>query len=426
MNRFSKILLIIGLSMTILSVIAQNGRRDLERERRHVVKEMRDTQRKLQQTKREKKTTQARFSQVQDKLEEKKDAIADANQGINATQGSILRTKDVISALHNDVNHLKEEYAKTVRRTFRQKLNHSFLLFLFSSESFNQAFQRFQYIRQYDKFRKKQVQMIFETQQSLRHKVALLTGEKEEQVEVLQEVKEQAQNLGRELTEKEKELASLKSKENNLKENLAQQARNHERLDAAIEKYIQDELEARRRATIRMNPDNEMVLRSNRNRQKTSVEEVKPRAREEEKIPAESAASKALSSSFSSNKGKLPWPVSSGSISRTYGKQRHPDAQSVWINNNGIDIRTNNGSNVNSVFKGRVVGSQFINGINYMVIVEHGSYYSVYSNLDKVYVKSGDEISTNQAIGRLSASGDLHVEIWNGKARQNPKNWLRR
>jgi septal ring factor EnvC (AmiA/AmiB activator) len=331
----------------------------------------------------------------------------------------------VINALHNDVNQLKNEYSKTVRRTFRQKLNHSFLLFLFSSESFNQAFQRFQYIRQYDKFRKKQVQMIFGMQQTLRSKVAALNGEKETQVEELHEVTAQAQNLGRELTENEKELGVLKNKENNLKQDLALQARNHERLDAAIEKYIQDELEARRRATIRLNPENEMVLRTDRNGRKTKEIVDKPRSKEE-KIPAESAASRVLSNSFSSNKGKLPWPVSDGSISRAYGRQRHPEVSSVWINNNGIDIRTANSSNINAVFKGRVVGSQFINGVNYMVIVEHGSYYSVYSNLDKVYVKAGDEVSTNQSIGRLSSTGDLHIEIWNGKARQNPKAWLRR
>lgn len=425
MNQATKILLIFILSVTFFGVMAQQGRRDLERERRRVVRDMKKTQQQLQQTKREKKTTQAHFSRVQGKLEEKKEVIEDVNQNITTTQSSIVRTKDVINALHDDVDYLKAEYSKTVRRTFRQKLNHSFLLFLFSSESFNQAFQRFQYIRQYDKFRKKQVQTIFGMQQTLRSKVAVLNGEKETQVEELHEVTEQAQNLGRELTENEKTLATLKNKENNLNQNLALQARNYERLDAAIEKYIKDELEARRRATIRLNPESELTFKTDRNGRKTKEKIEKPRV-EEERIPTESAASKVLSNSFSSNKGKLPWPVSDGSISRTYGRQRHPEVASVWINNNGIDIRTANSSNINAVFKGRVVGSQFINGINYMVIVEHGSYYSVYSNLDKVYVKAGDEVGTNQSIGRLSSTGDLHIEIWNGKTRQNPKAWLKR
>ncbi len=421
----TKFILVAVFTLTLLSVLAQQGRKDLERERKRVQQAMKNTKRELKNTKKEKNVTQQRVSQVQGKLEEKKEVISDVTTNLSSTQKSISRTSDVISSLATDVEKLKETYTQTVRRTFRQKINHSLLLFLFSSESFNQAFRRFQYIRQYDKFRKKQVAGIASTQQVLKQKIYALTGTKESQQETLDEVTSQAQNLGRELTEKEKELQSLKQKESNLKQNLAEQERNHQKLSASIEDFIQKELEARRRATLRLNPSTDMVLRSNigsKNKAETTTREP----RKNEAIPTESAESKALSDSFNSNKGKLPWPVGSGTISRVYGKQRHPDAPTVWITNNGIDINTANSSNVNAVFKGRVLGIQFITGVNYMVIVEHGTYYSVYSNLDRVYAKVGDEIDTRQAIGRLAASGDLHIEIWNGGQRQNPKLWLKR
>jgi murein DD-endopeptidase MepM/ murein hydrolase activator NlpD len=136
-----------------------------------------------------------------------------------------------------------------------------------------------------------------------------------------------------------------------------------------------------------------------------------------------------LSSSFSSNRGRLPWPCERGFISSSFGEHKHPVLEYVKVKNNGIDIMTERGSLVKAVFNGRVSRVMSFNNLNKVVIIRHGDYLTVYSNLAEVSVRDGQEISAKQVIGRVFTSpdeqkGELHFEIWRGKVIQNPEDWL--
>jgi murein DD-endopeptidase MepM/ murein hydrolase activator NlpD len=142
----------------------------------------------------------------------------------------------------------------------------------------------------------------------------------------------------------------------------------------------------------------------------------------EEEISAEDIG---LSKDFSQRKGKLPYPVADGYITRSFGTQPHPTLKGVKINNNGVDIRTDKASDINVVFAGTVVGTQFVPGYQNTVIVQHGEYYTVYSNLEEVLVKRGEKIVANQMIGRLSKDKpEVHFEVWREKERLNPVGWI--
>jgi murein hydrolase activator len=176
-------------------------------------------------------------------------------------------------------------------------------------------------------------------------------------------------------------------------------------LNAAIENIIREEMERAKR-------EERSAIASRKN--------VKPSATPESAIS---------SKEFQNNRGKLPWPVSNGVITGHFGRQPHPTIQSVEIVNNGIDIRTEVGAPVRAVFEGTVVGTQFIPGYDYMVILKHGEYYTVYSNLEEVSVKKGDEVSIRQSIGKVSTdrksnTSEVHFEIWKEKTRLNPQDWV--
>jgi murein DD-endopeptidase MepM/ murein hydrolase activator NlpD len=140
---------------------------------------------------------------------------------------------------------------------------------------------------------------------------------------------------------------------------------------------------------------------------------------------------KKLSAGFANNKGKLPWPVASGKIISSFGDHPHPELKGIIIHNNGVDIRTSRSSEARSIFSGEVSGVINIPGANSAVIIRHGEYLSVYSNLEAIYVKKGDKVSTKQSIGRVyndpdSKAGEVHLEIWKGTSKLDPAKWLAR
>jgi murein DD-endopeptidase MepM/ murein hydrolase activator NlpD len=137
-----------------------------------------------------------------------------------------------------------------------------------------------------------------------------------------------------------------------------------------------------------------------------------------------------LSASFVSNKGRLPWPVERGVISKYFGSYRHPELD-ILMENNGIDIRTDSYSSVRSVFDGKVVGVVFNPIYKNAVIVSHGEYFTVYSKLETVNVKKGDEIKAKQIIGVVftdneTRDSEVHFEVWKGSSKLNPTDWIAR
>jgi murein DD-endopeptidase MepM/ murein hydrolase activator NlpD len=138
----------------------------------------------------------------------------------------------------------------------------------------------------------------------------------------------------------------------------------------------------------------------------------------------------ALTAGFQDNKGKLPWPVDRGMITGRFGNQPHPVIKSITISNNGVDITAPPGQKVSAIFNGKVVGKKIIPGFDYMIIVQHGSFYSVYSRLTIALVQLGDNVSTGQIIGSLqneiSSNPRLHLEVWKNKTQMDPELWISR
>lgn len=412
MSHSRKILLItLALLLATVAGFAQQSRKELEEKRKKLLRDIEQTSSLLQQTKQDKAATLSRYVTLQKQISKRQQLVETLQAEMSFLLNNIERTATVVVALNDDIERLKTEYVKIARHAYRQKLTHSNWLFLLSAKSFNDAFRRWQYLRQYDRYRQRQARLILDTQQTLLDKIKALEDRKLEKERLLSTEQRQSRMLGMEMQAKNQLLEELKGDEARLARDLEGKQAAASKLNKAIEKVIREEMER-----IRREERSAAAAAS----AATPGKVVKPTATPE-------VAS--ISSEFQGNRGKLPWPVKNGVITGHFGRQPHPSIPNIEIVNNGIDIQTDEGAPVRAVFEGTVVGTQFIPGFDYMVILQHGSYYTVYSNLEEVSVKKGDKVTIRQALGKVSTdrktnTSEVHFEIWKEKTRLNPQEWV--
>jgi len=376
-----------------LLVVGQ-GRRQLEEQRRTLLREIALTSELLRETRRHQKATLQYFLTLQRQIEKRRQLIQTLHQEIAYAEESIQRTRQVVEALNEDLERLQHDYGEMLRSAYRQHLTHSNLLFLFSAATFNEAYRRWQYLRRIEAYRRKQAELILETRKELSDKVTWLEQRKADKLNLLASEERQTRLIELELREQDRLLASLKNNEARLSTELRAKQKAAQDLENAIERIIRREMDE--------SPANDR----------------------------DAFAEAASSRDFADMKGRLPWPVEKGIITAFFGKQVHPTIKSVEIQNNGIDIGTPPDSPVKAVFGGKVVGTRFIPGFQYMVMLKHGSYYTVYSNLRETYVQKGQRVEAGHLLGRVSTNpqngeAELHFEIWHNKERRNPVDWLK-
>ncbi|MEO1712720.1 MAG: hypothetical protein AAFU60_05235 [Bacteroidota bacterium] len=288
-------------------------RKKLEEKRKQLIKEIQVTSGLLKETKKSREAALHRLTALRRQIKKRQQLITTLEREVSMATSSIEQTQVVVESMDSDVRRLKDEYATILRATFRQRSSKQTLLFLFSSTSINNFFQRVRYIRQYNRYRQKQARLIVETQQILSSKLEWLEIRRAEKEKLLTSTLEQAQLLQQELIDKDVLLITLQQDESRLSKDLATKQASHEKLNRAIEKVIQDEI-AKARKKSRSNKS------LNKNKNTTT-------------------ANASSGANFQQQKGKLEWPVTNGVVTSYFGKQEHPTLKGVTITNNGIDIQ---------------------------------------------------------------------------------------
>ncbi len=405
--------LVLGTSPTLS---AQNNKRDdLESKRKKLLEEIDKTNQDLSKTRQIKSQALKAVVDLQKQVSRREEVINTLQNEIELTEESIERSNVVLVSLNSDVERLKQEYAQMMRVALRNKLDQSYLLFLFSASNLNEALRRWQYIRQYQRYRKRQAKLIVETLATLKAKSTAQAAKIKGKSNMLATAESQKVALATELTEKDQTLKTLKNDEKSLVKELKAQQDAHRKLNAVIEGIIQQEMAARRKK----NRSAESILPKNTNEGERN-EPVK-RISEAPPSPEEVAAN----GSFAARRGRLPWPVEQGTLVRGFGAYRHPKYKDVTLNNSGVDLRGGNNNRVRAVHEGKVVGAQYIPGFDYTVIIQHGAYYTVYSQLSEIVVKRDDQVIARQDIGRVSTEKpEMHFEVWRDKQRLNPRSWI--
>lgn len=379
-------------------VFAQS-KEELQKKRDDLNKQIEYTKKKLDEARSKTKNTENQVYMLDRQISLRQSLIQNINAEIEQIEQEMGHNHDRIGLLESDLKALKDEYARMIYEAYKNRGAYQKLMYVFASDNFNQAYKRMKVMQQYASVRKAQADAIMSTQKELAEANLQLEQSRKEKEKLAGEKTQESQLLASDKSERQEALTALKQEEKGLKKKQQQQEEEKQRLNQAIQKIIDDEIKASRAKN-------------------NGKYELTP----EGKI--ESAA-------FEKNKNKLPWPVSRGVVTGKFGKQNHPILPGITIDSKGIDISTDVNAEVTAVFGGEVTKVFTIMGAGLNIIVTHGGYKTVYTNLKDLKVKAGDKIEPRQSIGKVLTEGDktvLHLEIWQvtatGGTPLDPLNWL--
>ncbi|MCF8335205.1 MAG: peptidoglycan DD-metalloendopeptidase family protein [Bacteroidales bacterium] len=348
----------------------------------------------LEDTRASKKSSLNELYLLQRRIELRNELIEHLNNQISDFNQRIQQNQESINQLESELKSLKDNYARIIYNAFKHQKGFGKLMFILSAESFNQAYKRIKYLNQLAEYRRNQAQQIQVKTQKLKYKIKELKNLKEEKKKALSQRSIEKNRLKKEQSRIQNRLTSLRQRERQLRREIDQNKQMVSRLEKEIQQIIDEE---------RKSTDMWKDL---------------------------SARQKEISNAFENNQGSLPWPVTDGIITRKFGENTHPVLKNIKMFNNGIDIRAAQRSEVKCIWTGVVRKVVSITGANLTVIVRHGNYLSVYSNLVEVKVKPGDVINKGDIIGEVPhdpSSGEnvLHLEIYKENRKLNPEKWLK-
>ena len=436
--------------------LSSQNANDLESKKKKVEQNIKKTQDQLQQTKDSKASTLKDFNSIQKKIDSRKGTIEEVQTEIQYVRTIIDDKNDAINSLKSEIINLKKEYAKIMRSAYKASLMTNEWMLIISSTSMNQAFNRWMYLRTIKKNRKAKAFSIAQKQLAIEGELASLENMKSGKQVLLNKEEKQSNLLLNDLKKKNTVLSNLTVEEKKLINDLNRQKKQQRAIANDIEKAIRKEIEkkereARELAARERKKEKERaaaIEAANAKKEAKSadvviatenVEEVKKEAtvikstkvtEKKELVMSETPESASISSDFQANRGSFAWPVKRGVIVRRFGKQVHPELSHVEIINNGIDIKTDANAEVTAIFNGEVVHIAFLSGYKNTVMVNHGKYYTIYSNLESVNVDKGQKVKKGDSIGRAAVNGDtgnteVHFELWNKQNPLNPSIWLK-
>lgn len=406
MPRLVAFVLLLVLQLTFAHA-QKITKKDLQHKKEQLLKDIEFTNSLLNETKKKKDGSISQLVTLNKQISIREELIGTISDEIGDLNVQIAQNTIQIDTQEKELIELKKTYAKMIVYAYKNTGAYKRLMFVFAAKDFNQAYKRLKYLQQYSTYRKKQAALIELKQRQLTERRQELFSKKTSKNTLLGNQQSEKKELSQEKGEQEGLLTVLQEKENQLKKELKEKQLVEIRLKRALEIIVRREIDnARKKAESegKKNVTKENVF-------VTAPDEIK------------------LSASFEANKGKLPWPVEQGVVTGTFGVHPHPALRGVLINNNGIDINSSKGAYARAVFDGKVSGVVEIPGLYRTIIVRHGDYLSVYTNIEDVTVKRGDKVTTKQALGTIhmddnDSKTELHLEIWKGETRLDPTQWL--
>ncbi len=426
--------------------------KDLESKRKLALEEIEATNKLLDKTKKTTATVLNRLNLLTQKIVARKKLIESINEEAQSLDEEIQMMDLNIQTLEKDINFKKESYAELLRKMQLRKKTQDNFLFIFSAKNFAQSYRRVRYLKEYAIWQKSQTQEIVEKQKVLTLQKEKVVQRKEEKLKLLAESQKENQKLQVEENTQKQEVADLKKQQKTLQAELDKKKRQAADLNRQIDKIISDQIakaeqEARLAAQAQAKREKERKIALEKQQQQQKKPQEKKQTKEpDQKIEtaevrvaetkggyAMTKEERKLSGSFVSNKGRLPFPLrGSYKITGHYGQHDHPELKYVKVYNNGIEVQTTPGNEACVVFDGEVTAVFVMPGYNYSVIVRHGNYLTVYSNLINVKVKQGSKVKTGQTIGTIFTDSEkgnvtiLYFEIRKERDKLNPEAWLNR
>jgi murein hydrolase activator len=408
MTAFYRFIFLLCLLYLPLAVQAQKvkSKAQLEKEKKENLKRIQQANQILQQTKKEKEASIGQLNAIKEKITVQKGVITNISREITYIESDVQATEGIVNALQKDLEKLKAEYATMVYAASKTANSYNKLMFLFASDSFNQLVMRLRYLQQYSEARQKQVEQISKVQSVLTGQLNLLESKRKQKQGLLGKQLAESQNLLTLKVQQDSVIDRLSKQESELKQEVAQRQQSVRKLDKLIADIVREEIERAARAARKAGKESSGS---------SSKMTLTPEAA-------------LISSSFAGNKGRLSWPVERGFISQKFGRHNHPVLRGVVVENRGIDIQTSQGATARAIFEGKVLTVASVPGMNNIVMVQHGEYFTVYAKLKSVSVTTGQTVDIKDVIGTVYTDADgtteLQFQVWKNSDNMNPESWL--
>ncbi len=408
---------------------SSTDKKKLQNKFNELLNDIKQIENSLKETSSKKSQSIDQLQSINAKIDKREKLIKNINEQAVMLDGEILLKNNNISVMSKEISLLKHDFSKTLVYAYKNRFESTNWLLLLTASSFSDAYNRYLYLKRYSEYRERQVDNMMHSIADLNVKVKELNVVKQEKTDMLLKEKEQQGKLVQEKILKDQLIAKLSKDESKLKAQVQKKNQEARDLNNQIQKIIEKEiaeakkradLEAKKKANVKTTPPNKTTST-------TTTTTTVPKKTTEETLgltPAEAS----LSRDFASNYGRLPWPVEKGFIVSKFGKHLHPSAN-VYVENNGVDIKTSSGASVRALFEGSVLSIFYMPFNQNSIILKHGEYFSVYSNMKTVSVKVSAKITTKQPMGNAYTNADdgntmVHLEIWKGKVKLDPQTWL--
>ena len=393
MNLSRIILLIILL---IASDISSQNKQDLEKQKRQIQNDIKKIELKLSNSSKQKDLIISNAEDVNYKIRLQQNLINNINNQLNLILDEIDRNEIKLSDLKKRELTLKEELSKMLLSAYKKKSNLNRLMFIFSSSSFQQAFKRIQYFKQYANFQKKTLTKIKINTNEIKNIIVVLDSQKINKRDLVDENEKIKRDLSNEYIELNTLIAQVNKNQKKYSSEIKQKQKLSKEIDKKIKKLIEEALAKAKRKSGGFELTEEAQL---------------------------------ISKNFKANKGKLPSPVIRGNVVLGFGKQPHPIVKTTTIQSNGVRIRTSSDVEARTIFDGEVYSIIKSKNNTHTILIQHGNFFTVYKNLSEIYVKKGDRLNTKDSIGKIatdSLNGQtiLSFSIFNNGVPQNPKLWI--
>jgi septal ring factor EnvC (AmiA/AmiB activator) len=435
----------------VFSAYAQDSKEDLQKKEKDLQKELADLNRLYNETLNNKKASLRQLTLIKNKISKREELVNSINRQVRQMDETIYLNERDIYRLRKELDTLKVKYAKSIVFAYKNRSSYEYLNFLFSASSFNDAIKRITYLKSYRQNRETQANTIIKSDQLLHDKIAQLSSNKKERLGTLQTQSEQLKVLQLDKKEQDQVVAQLKGKEKEITRQISDKEKQRQKVELAFKAVIRREIEeAKRKEAARLKAlegkkpaatDNAAKAATPANAAKTNANAAKTNANDEpitgvaapvrdrDYSPLESTPEgREMSINFENNRGRLPWPVSTGVVTAHFGLEKIPGTK-LTRKTDGIEISLPVGSTVKSIADGKVIWANEVDG-EQMIIVSHGKYFSGYNHLSSVSVSTGQEVKAGSVLGKsgtsLDGEGVLLLMIMNDKSiPQNPEPWLK-
>jgi septal ring factor EnvC (AmiA/AmiB activator) len=429
-----------------LSGIAQT-REELEKKQQDLQKELLELNRQYNETQSSKKTSLKQLAIIKSKINKRQELINGINKQVRQLDETIFLNERDIYRLRRELDTLKVKYAQSIVFAYKNRGSYEYLNFLFSASSFNDAVKRITYLKSYRQNRETQANTIIKSDQLLQEKISMLSSNKKDRLATLQTQSDQLKVLQVDRTEQDQVVKQLQGKEKELSTQIRDREKQRQKVQQAMAAIIRREVEeARKREAARLkaleeqkkNPGADATAKtttpattpSNRPKSDEPITGMATPVKDRVYTPLESTPEgREMSINFENNKGRLPWPVSTGVVTAHFGLEKIPGTK-LTRRTDGIEISLPVGSTVRSIADGKVIYAKEVDGEN-LLVVQHGKYFSGYNYLSTISVSAGQEVKAGSVLGKsgagLDGEGLLLLMITNDKSQPlDPEPWLKR